>query len=258
MTTPTPQISVLQLPGSFTIPGVAPVYVDAIPVNPGGPNKPPVNPGGPNKPPPPRQQGSQDFWSTDLRPAGDFTVEQLVVTLAQARPLNYIALDVAHFPHSVSFYFWDGARWSQIARANGAPMQIITTGSVPAVVDNPAALFAGLNPYHYGAGHWVHHDEDLVQVATSKLMLRLRRFAQSTGIEKFPVNPQGVQVPYPLGIRNMDFGLRLRSCDDAPYTLRDPVTLSLRQPFATSQDVKGSPLQVGIRENRACDLLRGQ
>lgn len=274
---PTPQTSVLQLPGGFNVPGVAPVYVDAVPVNPGGPNQPGVNPGGPNKPPvnpggpnrpppnpkpkpppPPRQQGPQDFWSTDLRGAADPVYEQLVITLAQIRPLNYLRFDLAHFPHTVSFWWWDGARWQPVARPNGAPLEIITTGSVPTIVDNPAALMAGLNPYHYGAGHWVRHDEMLTQVSTSKLMLRLQRLSQATGGEKFPVNPRGEPCPYPLGVRNLDFGTRLRSCDDAPYALRDPDDLTRRQPFATSQDVKGSPIQVAIRENRACDLLRGQ
>jgi hypothetical protein len=250
VTTPTPPT--ITLPGAYSIPSIAPVYVDSIPIGPLTP--PPV----PITPVTSRQQNSQDFWSSDLRPAADPGTEQLVVSLGQRRPVNYITLDLAHFPHLATFWFWDGEAWSQAARRNGAPLEILTTGSVPAVVDNPAALAAGLNPYHYGAGHWVHNDEDLTSVTTSRVMVRLKRLSQGTGSEKFPVNPHGKHVPYPLGVRNLDLGLRLVDCDDAPQMLRDPEVLSLRQPFATSTDVKGSPIQVAIRENRASDLLRGQ
>lgn len=241
------------LPGAFAIPGVSTVYIDGVLIEPVGP----PGAGVPSKPSP-VSQSSQDFWSTDLRPAGDPTWEQLSVSLAQPRLISYISLDLPHFPHRAVFYYWDGEAWAPAARANGAPLEILTVGSVPAVVNNPAALGAGQNPYHYGAGHWVHHDEDIAAVTTIRLLVRLARLSQGSGTQKFPVNPYGQYAPYPLGVRNLDFGTRLRDCDDAPYALRDPEVLTLRQPFITSTDVAGSPVQVVIRENRACDLFRSE
>jgi hypothetical protein len=239
MTTPA-----VRLPGAFAIPSVAPVYIDGIPAQKIIPT------------PIPKVSG-QDFWSSPVRPAGDPHVEQLTVSLGQARLVNYVSLDVAHFPHTLQAYWWNGATWSPLMANPGTPFRIITTGSVPAVVDNPAARGVGLNPWHYGAGHWVHHDESVVPVTTTRLLLRLKRLAR-TGSQSFPVNPQRKFVAYPLGVRSMDFGSRMLSSPDVPATPRDPVTLSQRQPFTTTVDVNGSPVQVALRENRACDLLRGE
>lgn len=252
----------MQLPGSFATPSPAPVYVDGVAIRPLGPVVVPAgskpNPGGPSIAPGGTQtKPAQGFWSTQLRPAGDPTFEQLTISLAQARLISYITLDISHFPLSATLWWWDGDAWDQVAHPNGTPLEWLMTASVPAVVDNPAALNAGQNPYHYGNGHWFHHDNKIFPVTTARLLIRMQRLAQTSGHQKFPVSPQGKPVPYPLGIRNLDFGMRLLSCADAPYALRDPQVLSLRQPFTTSSDVKGSPVQVAIRENRASDLLRG-
>lgn len=235
----------VQLPGAFPIPSVAPVYADGIPL-------------GKVTPPHIVKVTGQDFWSSPVREAGDPHTEQVTISLGQARLINYIALDVAHFPHVLTAWWWDGSAWSPLMANAGTPLRIITTGSVPSVVDNPAARSVGVNPWHYGAGHWVHHDESVVPVTTTRLMLRLTRLARTGGSQKFPVSPQRRFVPYPLGLRNLDFGSRMLSSSDVPATPRDPSTLSLRQPFTTTVDVNGSPVQVALRENRACDLLRGQ
>lgn len=238
MTTPA-----VRLPGTFAIPALAPVYVDGIPAALAGTPSSGTN-------------GTQDFWSSQLRPAGDPTTEQLTVTLGQQRLINYIALDLPHFPHTMSFYWWDGAQWHPVTGNSGAPLEIITTGSVPAVVDNPAALNARQNPYHYGAGHWVHYDEQIQPVTTSKLLLAGVRPAPAAGMQ-LPVNAARKAVPYPLGVRNLDFGSRLLSSGDVPPMPRSPVTRSMRQPWTTTVDVNGSPVQVAIRENRASDMLAG-
>lgn len=239
MTTPS-----VSLPGAFGIPAVAPVYIDGIPA-------------GEVSVPSAKKSSSQDFWSSQLRLPGDGTAEQLTVSLAQQRLVNYITVDLPHFPHAVSFYWWDGAAWQPVRGSSGAPLVIVTSGSVPAVVDNPAALNAGMNPYHYGAGHWVHHDEQIVPVLTSRLMLSCQRTGLTSGRQQFPVNPQGKIVPYPLGVRNLDFGSRILTAADVPPTTRSPVTLTMREPFTTTVDVNGSPVQVAVRENRASDLLNG-
>jgi hypothetical protein len=236
MTTPA-----LQIPGSFPTPAVAPVYIDGIPAA--------------LATPPTTQQSSQDFWSSQPRYSYDPTAEELTVSLAQERTLNYVSLDLPHFPHQVWFWWWDGAEWQPLLTASGAQLTITTAGSVPAIVDNPAALGAGLNPFHYGAGHWVHYDEQVAQVSTSKLLLHAVRL--SLPGSQVPVGPTGSPSPYPLGVRGLDFGLRVLSADDVPYTQRSPLTVTMRQPFTTSSDVNGSPVQVAARENRACDLLAG-
>lgn len=239
MTTPS-----VRLPGAFAIPSAAPLYIDGIPA-------------GEVTVPSARVSGTQDFWSSQPRLPGDPAAEQLTVTMSQQRLINYITLDLPRFPHTMAVYWWDGAQWQPVNGNNGAPLRIITTGSVPAVVDNPAALHARMNPYHYGADHWVHHDEQIQPVLTSRLLLYAVRHTVTTGRQQFPVNPQGKQVPYPLGVRNLDFGSRILSSADVPPTTRSPVTLTMREPFTTTVDINGSPVQVAVRENRASDLLNG-
>jgi hypothetical protein len=236
MTTPS-----IQFPGSFPTPAVAPVYIDGIPA--------------PLASPPVTQQSSQDFWSSQPRYSDDQTAEELTISLGQARMVNYVALDLPHFPHTVRFWWWDGTRWEPLLTPTGAPLTISTAGSVPAIVDNPAALNAGLNPYHYGAGHWVHYDEQVAQVSTDRMLLHAVR-TPSPG-QQVPVTPTGAPSPYPLGVRGLDFGLRVMSAADVPSTQRDPVIVTMRQPFTTGADVNGSPVLAAVRENRACDLLAG-
>jgi hypothetical protein len=237
MTTP----GSVQFPGTFPTPAVAPVYIDGIPA--------------PLASPPAAQQSSQDFWSSQPRYSYDQTAEELTISLGQSRVVNYVTLDLPRFPHTAWFWWWDGAQWQPLQTPTGAQLTITTAGSVPAVVDNPAALNAGLNPYHYGAGHWVRYDEQVTQVSTNKLLLHMVR-AQAPG-QQVPVTPSGAPSPYPLGVRNLDFGLRILTASDVPSTQRDPAIITQRQPFTTGSDVNGSPVQVAVRENRACDLLAG-
>lgn len=231
----------IRMPGTFATPPLAPVYVDGIPAS-------QVTPVVPST--------SQDFWSSQPRLAGDPAYEQLTVTLGQARLINYVALDLPHFPHTATFWWWDGSLWQPVRGGNGAPLVIVTAGSVPAVVDNPAALNARQNPYHYGAGHWVHYDEQVQPFTTTRLMLRAVRPAPVPGTV-FPVSPAGKVTPYPLGVQNLDLGCRMTSSSQVPPMPRSPLTQSMRQPFTTTVDVNGSPVQVALRENRAGDLLAG-
>lgn len=237
MTTP----GSVRFPGTFPTPAVAPVYIDGIPA---ALVSPPVT-----------QQSTQDFWSSQPRYSYDQTAEELTVSLGQARIVNYVTLDLPHFPHTVWFWWWDGAQWQPLQTPTGAQLTITTAGSVPAVVGNPAALNAGLNPYHYGAGHWVRYDERVMQVSTTRLLLHAVR-TSSPG-QQVPLTPSGAPSPYPLGVRNLDFGLRVLGPADVPPTQRSPATVTMRQPFTTGSDVNGSPVQVSVRENRACDLLAG-
>lgn len=233
----------IALPGSFPVAPLAPVYIDGIPAA-------LVSP-----PAAPRAAG-QDFWSSQPRFAGDPAAEELIISLGQSRLMNYISLDLPHFPHVARLWWWDGSAWQPLLTASGVQLTIITSGSVPAVVDNPAAIAAGLNPYHYGAGHWVRHNEAIRPVTTTRLLLHVQRPAPRSGT-RIPHGPNGQPVPYPLGARNIDFGLRISSPADVPVMPRSPVSVTMRQPFTTSVDVNGSPVQVAARENRAADLLQG-
>lgn len=230
-------------PGSFGIPASSPVYVDGIPVTSVSRQQ-------------SRGHSHQRFWSSQPRHAGDPLAEELIISLGQPRYVNYVSCELPHFPHAAYFWWWDGRDWQYLTTPGGMQLMIITSGSVPGLVENAAALGAGINPYHYGNGHWVRHDEPIVPVTTSKILVHCLRPASPAG-HQVPCNPHGHPVPYPLGCRNFDVGCRVTQKSHVPPTLRSPVTLSHRQPFTTSSDVNGSPLQVAVRENRAADLLQG-
>jgi hypothetical protein len=245
MASPTDFSPTVTLPGSIGIPAVAPLYVDGVPAASVIPAK-------------PKPVDTQRFWSTQVRQAGDTTWENMVVTLAKKKTINYLFFEVPHFPHDLHVHYWDKGVWHRVHRKNGAPLTIRTTGSVPGLVNNPAALAAGLNPYHYGAGHWVKHDLDVQPFEGTKIRLAVVRHAVQPGNKSsFPHGPGGQLVPYPLGIRNLDFGLRLFAVDDFPWTPRSPDVVTERQPVASTDDVNGRPMLVSMRENRATDLLRG-
>lgn len=259
MTTPAPAPN--QVPGSFSIPAAAPVYVDGISTTAGSAaiQAPPFN-----------ALPSQRFWSSQRRSIGDPHDELLVITMPSAQMVNYLAFDLAHFPHQARF-FWlppgvpvpgsavpqsDASKWKPVLTKRGVPLVITVSGSVPAMVNSPAALKADVNPYHYGAGHWMHHDEDITPFLGATLIIALTRRLSGPG--GYPVDPSGHPSVYPLGVRSLDIGYRATSKDDLPSTLRSPSTVTERLPFAVVTDLLGSPVQLAVRENRASDLLQGK
>jgi hypothetical protein len=242
------------VPGSLGIPSVAPLYADGIPVA-------LATPAATTVPSPDAATASQRFWSSEPRSAADGTKDVLRVDLSKPKPINYITLDLPHFPHRVKAYWLqpDGT-WELVNGPNGAPLWWMISGSVPAIVDSAAALSAGLNPYHYGAGHWLHYDEMIEPITTSSLMFAADRlYGDFTGAPEgpWPVNAAGKQVPYPVGIRGLDFGYRAVQRSDAPWTPRSSTVATEREPFTTSVDLHGSPVQLSVRENRASDMLLG-
>jgi hypothetical protein len=267
------------LPGSFGIPSVAPLYVDGIQImspaaGPGAPASAIILPGSqlfpvqqissgtPMSPAPvPGKAGddSQRFWSTPPRAAADPHRENLIVSLAKAKLINYISLDLPHFPHQFQAYWQDGdGNWQPVCGPGGSVLLFMISGSVPVVVNNAAALAAGLNPYHYGAGHWVHYDE-MVQPFTAQQMIFTgsRMLSSPSQGGTFPVDSSGRLHPYPLGVRNLDFGYRARSAADIPWTPRSPAIVTERETFTTATDMLGSPVTLSVRENRASDMLQG-
>jgi hypothetical protein len=234
-------------PGSFAIPSVAPVYVDGVPVASGIPIAAPPFHAGPG----------QRFWSSAVRAIGDPHDETLVITLPAPQLVNYIALDLPHFPHTAAI-FWQAPgtlAWTQVLTAAGVPLSFVITGSVPAMTGSPAAFQAQVNPYHYGAGHWVHHDESVQPFYAAVLKITATR-AQS-GPGGYPVTPAGRPSPYPLGARALDFGFRATQASDLPVTPRSASVLTEREPFGVVLDALGNPVQLAVRENRASDLLQG-
>ena len=241
-----------QLPGSVATPPRAPLYVEGIPAAlaalPAG--------SGPQAP------SGQRFWSSEPRKYGDQTNEMLVVTLSSARLMNYIALDLPHFPSQYSLAWRDtGGIWHWIAGPNGTVLQFIISGSVPALVNSAAALTAGMNPYHYGAGHWIHYDEPIKPVTAGAILVAGTRALQTVinvPHGTLPHDASGRPCPYPLGVRGLDFGYRVFAPTDVPYTHRHPEIVTERQSFAVAEDINGSPVQLTMRENRASDLLGGR
>jgi hypothetical protein len=203
------------------------------------------------------QADSQRFWSSQPRMPGDPSPDSLVISLSRQRLVNYITMDLAHFPHTMSVSWWDGLAWQPaLSAAGSSPLTYAITGSIPSAVNNAAALQAGLNPYHFGAGHWVHQDDMIQPVTTDRLLLQAVRGTLSQG--PYPYTTPGILAAYPVGVRNLDFGYRVRSVGDVPWTPRSADALTEREPFTTSVDVHGSPVTVSLRENRASNLLQGK
>jgi hypothetical protein len=254
MTIPAPGVApTVNLPGSIPVPPLSPLYVDGIPLASVVPSKTrpgQVVPAGAN----------QRYWSSLPRLAGSATHEEYTVTLTKEKLINYLHLELPHFPHQVTVYSLDkqGNR-HRLKNAMGAPLTYIISGSVPQLVNNPAALAAGLNPYHYGAGHWLLFDDMIMPVrATGLVFIATREHVPPTGLPgSLPVDASGFVAPYPLGIKNLDFGHRVRAKGDIPHQPRRPDIPTERQPFTTGYDVNGTPVQLAVRENRASDLPLG-
>jgi hypothetical protein len=240
------------IPGTIATPSRSQVYVDGIPVALATPPKPASGPQAPS---------GQRFWSSHVRSYGDQTNEMMIVTLSTARLINYVSLDLPHFPSQYSLAYRDThGQWHWVQGPNGIVLQFIISGSIPVLVNSAAALTAGQNPYHYGADHWIHYDEPIKPVTAGAFMLAGTR-ALETVIRispgQLPRDASGRTCPYPLGMRNLDFGYRVINRTDVPYTHRHDEIITERQSFAVSEDINGSPVQLTLRENRASDLLNG-
>lgn len=238
-------------PGSVSTPPRSPLYADGIPIA-----QVTLPPSGTQQAP-----SGQRFWSSEPRGYGDENNEILVVTLSSPQLINYISLDLPHFPHQASAAYRDAdGGWNWITGTDGSPLRFLIAGSVPSQVNTAAALVSGLNPYHYGAGHWIHHDQMITPVTCTGLMISGTRALQAlTGFipGSLPVDASGFPCPYPLGVRGLDFGFRIRQRSDVPWTPRSPDVPTEREPFAPASDINGTPVQLTLRENRASDLLDG-
>lgn len=251
MTTPAVFPS-LMLPGAIAAPARSQVYVDGIPVA----AQAAATPTRSLQPP-----ASQRFWSSEPRAYGDPANEMMIVQLSSPKLINYVSLSLPHFPaeYSVAWQDSDG-EWAWVNGPNGYVLQFIISGSVPAVVDSAAALSAGLNPYHYGANHWIPFDEMIQPVTAAALLVAGTRALQQVirgNPGKLPSSAAGRPVPYPLGVKGLDFGYRVLQPSDVPYSGRSDSVITERESFSVADDINGFPVLLTMRENRASDLLSG-
>jgi hypothetical protein len=239
----------ITLPGSIGIPAISPTYVDGIPVS-------GVETTGRSA------KSNHKFWSSQAHLPSEEIEENLVISLARNRIINYIEVKLAHFPCDMAVWFWNNhvGYWQPVLRQNGAPLVFRIRGSVPAVVNSAAALTSKTHPYHYGAGHWVAFNETLTNFSADKLRFTaVRPLAQgSNDNNTYPVDPHGKLVPYPVGVKGLDFGFTVNRPGAVPWTARSGTVTTERQPFTDTDDVNGNPVLVVLRENRAANLLAGQ
>ena len=244
----TSQSPTVVLPGSIGIPASAPIYVDGVPVK----SVETTSRGG---------HSNHKFWSSQAHLPSAEIEENLVISLAHNRILNYISLKISHFPLDMAvFYFSNNiGHWEPVRRSNGAPLVFRVRGSVPATVNSAAALSSETHPFHYGAGHWVAFDEDLTNIAADKLRFTaVRPLSQgSNDAGTYPRDPHGKIVAYPIGIQDLDFGFTVDDPGDVPWTARSGQVPTEREPFTDTDDCNGNPMLIALRENRATDLLAG-
>lgn len=258
----------IQLPGDYGLPATSQLYVggvkieDAVAGQPvttySSSQEPPKTasapPTTPNKP---QIAASQRFWASTPKPLNWAYSDGIIINLAKPKRINYLALDLPAFPHHFYFMYWDAKAkdWREFKGPSTGSIRVYIDGSTPAVVGTAAAYQSKQHPSHYGAGHWLHYDIDVVPVTTSRIRLTgNRNFGSRKG---GPVTPQGKPAKYSLGVRNLDFGWRVRTKKDVPRTPRDPDILTENQSFTQTLDLLGSPVELKMRENRASDLLKG-
>lgn len=240
-------------PGDFGLPATAPLYVGGIGID----EATAVLKAGRS----PSQQVSPEnrFWASPARKPQDTNDDGVLVELARKKRINYLSVDLPHLPFHVYFHWWDDVTksWKEFTPpGKQGVVRVYIDGAVPAVIGPAVAYQAHQHPSHYGAGHWVHYDLDIAPVTTSKIRVDATRFFDNP-TRNMPLTPGGQNAAYSFGVKNLDFGWRVRTKNDIPYTGRDPDIITQRQTFTQVLDILGSPVELSVRENRAADLLRG-
>lgn len=239
----------LQLPGDFGLPATSQLYVGGVPIEDAISAQ--------SNASSPKLADSQRFWASPPLPLNHKSLDGLVINLAKPKKINYLSLDLPHFPQHFYFFWWDDKtdEWQEFYGPSSGVIRVYLDGSTPAVIGPAAAYQAKQHPSHYGAGHWLHYDIDVHPVTTRKIRIEgTRNFGSRKGA---PVTTTGKPASYSLGVRNFDFGWRVRKKEDVPKTPRDPDILTEAQSFTQTLDLLGNPVELKMRENRAADLLRG-
>ena len=240
-------------PGSFLITKtVTPLSIDGLPID--------QVKGGQGSQIQPGQQVAegQRFWASPPRPIGDKADAALLINLAKPRTINYLSFDLPHFPQHFYLFYYDDKKknWFPVQNSDGYDVRIYITGNVPYVIGPANVLAAHQHPSHYGADHWIHYEVDCKPFTASKLHLTGTRVFGGRG--GGPKDVHGKDAAYSLGMRNLDFGYRIRKKIDVPLTPRDPDIITERESFTVVTDILGSPVELSMRENRATDLNLGR
>lgn len=183
------------------------------------------------------------YWSTPPRPQSSAVQDVLQVRLGEPRLVNYVSVELAHFPHSVALEYQDedtGA-WAPFEVERGVPAGYSIGDSVPQRVDR-ASTRPGEHPQHHGPGHWVPTSWRVLPVATRLVRLVLQR-AGTTGA---PLDPAGNPVAYSLGARTLQVGYRINSRADVP---RYGDVTTYQDDFSSSTDLLGSRVVYSLQED---------
>lgn len=201
---------------------------------------------------PVRQNPQQRMWTTPERPQGDGTEEVVEVALPGPRRVNYLAFEVAHFPHTVAAQVYDdqSGAWIEVYRR-------AVTESAPKYL-MPGTQVVNDHPQHYGLNHWLRCSARIEAVETRRVRLVLQR-----GDGEPPRVPRrsgagmyadALPVPYSLAVRGFDLGYRVTSADDL---IRDADGEIVQGPIGTTSDALGSLVQFDVRTMGAAALAEG-
>jgi hypothetical protein len=213
-----------------------------------------------------RTDPANRFWSTPRRRLSDVTREVLEVNLNTTHLINSISLDLAHYPHTATIEWFDAftEKWLPVLTVFNKATSIKITDSKPArinfkrAIGQPIGTVVGTdpkngNPFHNGSDHWLSYDLQIQPVETSRLRVILNR--GTGGIP--PYDYQNRELFYPLAVRNLNVGYRVRDKSNIPYTPKSTTVPFEREAFTATTDMLGSSVLFNVRENLATDLLRG-
>lgn len=183
------------------------------------------------------------YWSTPARPQSSQVQEVLQVRLGEARLVNYLSLELAHFPHDAWVEHQDESTgaWVAFEVERGVDAVRSVGDSTPQRVDR-ASTRPGEHAQHHGPGHWLPTSWRVLPVVARTVRLVLQR-AGSTGA---PLDPSGAPAAYSLGARTLQVGYRINSRADAP---RYGDVTTYEDDFASSTDLLGSRVVYSIQED---------
>jgi hypothetical protein len=194
--------------------------------------------------PGPGQSTTQQFWSTDPRPADSPVQETLEISLASSRLVNWLKYDVSIFPHLLRVEYHDQARdrWVPLLNPARHPVRQQISRSIPIQLPNPTHVPGRMHPQHSFLGHWRTLEIPTLPTYLQRVRLILKRVDNGLG----PVDVLGRAVDYSLAIRHLSFGYRVTKRGEVPRTLPHDETYS--KSFATTEDLLGSSLSFALRE----------
>jgi len=183
------------------------------------------------------QNPVERHWATPMRFKDDATVEVIEVSLAQVRRINYVALEVAHYPHQVQVQAFVGDAWVTLGTET-------INDSFPAYLP-PGASTLG-HPQHSASGHWSRLSFRLsAAVQAASVRVRLTR---TPGLA--PKSDLTTEVAYSLGMRSLDVGYRVTSLSDVPAEAM-PGTVAI----GATVDPVGSRMEFYLRQQNAINML---